>query len=281
METIIGLGSAGCNIADAFARYPQYKTLKFDVDLYGEGCYFLPKYETPEEYEAHISDFTNVFDRVEGDVLLVLGGSGNVTGGALRLLEQLGGHRTNVLYIQPNIALLGERKRQQERLVYYVLQEYARSGLLKRLFLVSNSQLEEILGGVPVVGYHDKLNELIVSSIHMINVFNHSDFVVGNFSEPHEIARISTFGISSLKNEQKMFFSLDSTREMVYYYGINEERLKTDTALFKMITDNIENHDAKASYGIYSTKYDEDYVYCVAHSSLIQYRETEKKALQL
>jgi len=178
METIIGLGSAGCNIADAFAKYPQYKTLKFDVDLYGEGCYFLPKYETPEEYEAHISDFTNVFDRIEGDVLLVLGGSGNVTGGALRLLEQLGGRRTNVLYIQPNIALLGERKRQQERLVYYVLQEYARSGLLKRLYLVSNSHLEEILGGVPVVGYYDKLNELIVSTIHMINVFNISDFIV-------------------------------------------------------------------------------------------------------
>ena len=37
----------------------------------------------------------------------------------------------------------------------------------------------------------------------------------------------------------------------------------------------------KISYGIFSTKYEVDYVYCVAHSSLIQYRETEKKALQL
>ena len=25
METVIGLGSAGCNIADCFGQYPQYK----------------------------------------------------------------------------------------------------------------------------------------------------------------------------------------------------------------------------------------------------------------
>lgn len=281
METIIGLGSAGCNIADKFSKHSQYKIIKFDVDLYGENCYFLPRFETPEEYEGHLSDYTSVFDKIDTDILFILGGSGNVSGGALRLLEQIGPHQPSVLYIQPNIALLGEKKRQQERLVYYVLQEYARSGLIKRLYLVSNTCLEEILGGVAVVGYYDRLNELIVSTIHMINVFDHSDFVVGSFSEPHEIARISTFGISSLKNEQKMFFLLDNVREMVYYYGINEERLKTDTELFKMITDNIENQDIKTSYGIYSTKYDEDYVYCVAHSSLIQLRETEKKALQL
>jgi len=281
METIIGLGSAGCNIADRFAAYPQYKILKFDTELYGKNCYFLPAYETPEEYEAHIDDLTNVFDDVQGEVLFVVGGSGNVSGGALRMIEQIGGHRTSVLYIQPNTSFLGEKKRQQERLVYYVLQEYARSGLLKRLYLVSNTHLEEILGGVPVMGYYDKLNELVVSTIHMINVFDHSDSVVGTFSEAHEIARISTFGISSLENEQKLFFPLENPREMVYYYGINEERLKTDTGLFKMITDNIENHEAEASYSIFSTKYETDYVYCIARSSLIQYRETEKKALHL
>ena len=50
METVIGLGSAGCNIADCFAQYPQYKVLKIDSGIYGENCHFLPKYDTPEEY---------------------------------------------------------------------------------------------------------------------------------------------------------------------------------------------------------------------------------------
>lgn len=281
METIIGLGSAGCNIADRFAKHSEYEICKLDAGISGKNCYYLPEYDTPEEYEANIGDLTNVFSEIDGDILFVVGGSGNVSGAVLRVLEQLKHCSISVLYIQPKISLLGERKQQQERLVYYVLQEYARSGLLERLYLVSNSHLEEIIGGVPVVGYYDSLNELIVSTIHMINVFNHSDLVVGNLSKPHKIARISTFGISDLENRRKLFFSLDNQREIEYYYGINERKLKTDTTLYKKITEQIESQDIKTSYGIYSTKYDDDYVYCVIHSSQIQYRETEKKALHL
>ena len=29
MDTIIGLGNAGCNIVDKFAQFPQYLTYKF------------------------------------------------------------------------------------------------------------------------------------------------------------------------------------------------------------------------------------------------------------
>ena len=281
METVIGLGSAGCNIADEFSKYPQYKIYKLDVGVSGKNCYYLPKYHTPEEYEAHIGDLTKVFSGIEGDILFVVGGSGNVSGGALRMLEQLSHCTINVLYIQPKISLLGEKRQQQERLVYYVLQEYARSGLFEKLYLISNSHLEEVIGGVPVMGYYDKLNEMIVSTMHMINVFHHSTPVVGSVSNPHEVAKISTFGVSSLENEQKLFFPLDNPREIEYYYGINEQKLKTDTTLLKTITEQIKNQETKASYGIYSTNYSDDYVYCVVHSSQIQYRETEKKSLHL
>ena len=33
MDTIIGLGKAGCNIVDKFAKYSQYITYKLDVGL--------------------------------------------------------------------------------------------------------------------------------------------------------------------------------------------------------------------------------------------------------
>ena len=33
METIIGLGQAGCRIADRFTQYPQYEVYKMDVGL--------------------------------------------------------------------------------------------------------------------------------------------------------------------------------------------------------------------------------------------------------
>ena len=33
MDAIIGLGSAGCRIADKFSQYPQYEIYKMDVGL--------------------------------------------------------------------------------------------------------------------------------------------------------------------------------------------------------------------------------------------------------
>ena len=33
MKVIVGLGEAGCNIADQFAKYPQYKVYKIDTGL--------------------------------------------------------------------------------------------------------------------------------------------------------------------------------------------------------------------------------------------------------
>ena len=282
METIIGLGAAGCNIADQFARYPQYDTYKLDVGITGKDCYYLPKYDTPEEYEAHIGDLTNLFGGIGGDILFVLGGSGNVSGGALRALEQLRHCSINVLYIEPDIGLLSSAKKLQERMTYYVLQEYARSGLFERLYIVSNPQLEKILGNVPVLGYNNKLNELIVSTIHMINVYDNIQPVVKNFSEFRESTRISTIGLSNLENQKNLFFSLDNIREMRYYYAINRDKLETDGTLMRKITENVKNEEGlDVSYGIYATDYADDYVYCVANSSVIQFRENEKKTLQI
>lgn len=282
MDTIIGLGSAGCNIADCFARYPQYQIYKLDAGIYGKDCYYLPEYNTPEEYEEKVGDLTNVFNNVEGSVLFVVGGSGNISGCALRLLEQLQHCSINVLYIEPDVELLSGNKKLQERTTYYVLQEYTRSGLFERLYILSNPQLEEVLGDVPIVGYNDKLNQLVVSTFHMINVYNNTDPVAKNISDFKEHTRISTIGISTLENEKKLFFSLDGIREMRYYYAINRDKLETDGTLMRKITENVKNEAGiDVSYGIYATDYADDYVYCVANASVIQYRENEKNTLQI
>ena len=279
METVIGLGSAGCNIADEFSKYPQYKIYKLDVGVSGKNCYYLPKYHTPEEYEAHIGDLTKVFSGIEGDILFVVGGSGNVSGGALRMLEQLSHCTINVLYIQPKISLLGEKRQQQERLVYYVLQEYARSGLFEKLYLISNSHLEEVIGGVPVMGYYDKLNEMIVSTMHMINVYNHIDSVTDTFSEPYETARISTIGLFDFDTEEnKSFFPLDNVREIRYYYAINKDKLKSEGDLFKRIKKQIKDNatdQTKVSYGIFATNYERDFAYTLSYSASIQKGEID------
>ena len=85
---IIGLGKAGCAIADDFARYPQYTIFKIDVDMVGEKCYNVQAQSGPEEYEASAPSFEEFFKGVSGDTILVVGGSGDISGLSLRIMEQ-------------------------------------------------------------------------------------------------------------------------------------------------------------------------------------------------
>ena len=34
MDTVIGLGKAGCAIADKFSQYPQYRIFKIDILIF-------------------------------------------------------------------------------------------------------------------------------------------------------------------------------------------------------------------------------------------------------
>jgi len=163
----------------------------------------------------------------------------------------------------------------QERVVFNVLQQYTRSGLLERVYLVSNSRVEEIMGDIPIIGYYDTINGMIVSCLHMIKVFTNAEPVLGRLEEPGDTSRIATMGFLDLeKNEEKMLFSLDKTRECCYIYSLNERKLRESTGLHKQIVkqvkDKKETGDMKISYGVYPTKYDDDFAFCIAFSSTIQ-----------
>ena len=274
METIIGLGQAGCRIASRFAQYPQYEVYKMDVGLKRTPrTYGLKPSEAPEGYENSLGSLKRFFRDVKGDVLFIVGASGTVSGASLRILEQIKNCSLHVLCICTDSDLLGETGRLQQRLTHNVFQEYARSGLFKRVILVDNARLEEVLGEVPIIGFYDKLNELVVPIIHMVNVLCHSDSIMDNISPPHEISRIVSYGLVDFDTgKENLFFDLDNVREKVYYYAINEDKLKEQGGIHKKITAQVKANakDTKTTYGIYPTQYDQDYVYCVAFSSIIQ-----------
>ena len=273
---VIGLGQAGCNIADILSAYPQYKTYKIDVGVEGTRCYDVKKQKGPEEYEKNVPSMKTFFRGIKGETLFVVGGSGSISAMCLRIMEQIKDKcEISVLYIRPDTSLLSRNKTLQESATYGVLQEFARSGLLEMLYLVSNINLENILGNVPIIGYIDKINELLISTVHMINVFRNSEPVMGGIEDPQEASRIATFGISDIEgNEEKSFFSLDRAKERCYIYSINEERLKTDGDLRKKIVSHVkeqsETEDLKVSFGVFPTNYQQDYCYILNYTSIIQ-----------
>ena len=271
---VMGLGRAGCAIADCFSKFPQYEIYKFDHDIEGENCFNIPKKKSHEDYEKKFPNFKKDLQSISGDVIFILCGAGSITGGALRLLEQLSDVSVTILYIQPDVTMLSETETIQERIVNNVFQEYARSGVFDRMYIVANAEIEKCIGDVPIISYYDSINQAIVNTLHMVTVFKNSEPILGTFTEPHEIARISTIGIVDIeKSEEKWFYDLQIPRDVVYYYGINEDDLKTDGTLFKTIKNYIREkveEKINVSYGVYKTNYKQKYCYCVKYSSVVQ-----------
>jgi len=274
METVVGLGKAGCAIAERFSQYPQYEIYKMDVGLKrSPRTYGLKGARDPEGHEESLGSLKRFFKDVSGDVLFVVGGSGAISGASLRILEQLQKCNLHVLYIYSDPELLGETARMQQRLTLNVFQEYSRSGVFAKVILIDNVRLEEILGDLPIIGFYESLNELVVPTIHMVNVLSRSDSIMGNISSPHQISRIVSYGLVDFETgTENLFFPLDNVREKVYYYAINEDKLKEQGAIHKKIVAQVKVNaqNTKTTYGIYPTQYDQDYVYCVAYSSIIQ-----------
>ncbi len=118
-------------------------------------------------------------------------------------------------------------KQLQERVVFHVLQQYARSGVFKKMYIVSNSSMEEILGGVPVTEYYDRINNLIVNTIHMINVYKNTDSIINTFSDSIQTARMATFGVVNVEDgEKKLFYPLEMPREYKFYYSCDRQLLE-------------------------------------------------------
>lgn len=275
---IVGIGGAGCRLADTFGEYPQYTVYKIDDEVEKEKrTYCISKASSVEEYEEKCPSFKNFFRsfRKGDEVMCIVSGASKVSAVTLRALSAI--QRTNItlLYIMPEMKLIAHKQKLHERVAFNVFQEYARSGLFERMYIVNNAEVEKIIDNVPVVGYHSVLNHTIAATMHMINVWDNNDPVYSSSSETLVTTRVSSFGIVDMKNNQeKLFFPIDNVNEKCYIYAINKNRLETDGKLFAKLKEKIHNGSEMISnVKIYSTDYDEDYAYVIASSSEIQTRE--------
>ena len=104
MYNIIGLGNCGCKIAKKFEYFPQYAVKHMDAEeREGANFFKIPFEDHPEKYEKNCPDFSSFLQDVEGDVCLILGGSGHISAVVLKLLETIRECNINILYIRPDV----------------------------------------------------------------------------------------------------------------------------------------------------------------------------------
>jgi len=163
----------------------------------------------------------------------------------------------------------------QERAIFGILQEYARSGLFNSFTVFSNPILEQIIGSVPIKKYFETINQTIYYSVHYKNLFDHTNPVIGNLTHPSEVQRIRALGRIDPKNlKENWFFDLDASRDVCYYICISKNRLENDGDLHQTIIGQLKKKPRNAfknvTYAIYESPFETDFGFCVAHTNAIQ-----------
>jgi len=278
---IIGLGYTGCVIsANIYERNSDvYKLFLIDVEKFGK--YKTRKVETqenPEGYEENYRSLKRYFSKLEEDTILVLSGQDMITSCILRLLQELEEKtQISILYIKPDSSMLSYKARIHERMVRGVLQQYARSNKIERIYLTSIVDLEKVTDPAPMTKYYEHIYDTISYTFHMLNYYQNTTPVYTNISKIAPTAKISAFGIFDVATKkEKMFFDLDMPRKIMYYYGVVKKVLDEDHDLFGSVKKHIRSIDAESvECAIYELTGDTNFGIVLKSSTLIQELEFE------
>ena len=276
---LIGLGNFGCSVVGKLKEHSEYNIYYIDHGLPGlkkDGIYDFPRFPSVEQYEEQCPSMKNFFKNVSGDATLIVSGGDTICSAALKILETIKGRTNiNVIYFRPDSDLLDAPGRLLDNAAFNIFQEYARSGIFSRIYVVSQELLSTAIGEVSIVEYEKKIAEFVSFVFHIINVMIHSEPVYANFTPTIDIARICTFGMASVDNhDELLLYPIEYAREKTYYYLIPEDVLNKDVKLMKKIMNQVkkrtENGKIKINFGVYQSEYEEPFVYIVSSSSMIQ-----------
>jgi len=265
----IGLGQAGCNIVRLMGSDTSVKGVYLDVDA------GLPLCASHEEYEASVPRLGNKLRLgKEQDIWLVLSGAGKISGATLAVLEQIKERRVRVAYIYPDPLFLSKTQTMQNRLVYNVLQEYARSGMIESLYLFSNSEIEKVVGDSPLDTMYDKINCTISNFLITLDWFEKEEPIVGNLHEPKETSRIRTVAVGKIgEPKEELYFPLDNETECAYYYSVSTKTKKSERKLLTNIRERVtlyKEREIECSFGLWENQSDVSFFYSIKYTHFIQ-----------
>ncbi len=265
----VGLGQAGCNIVRLMGSNPSVKGVCLDS---GTG---LPPCASHEEYEASVPRLGNKLRLgKEQNVWLVLSGAGKVSGAALAVLEQIKDRRVRVAYVYPDPILLSKTQTMQNRLVYNVLQEYARSGVIDSIYLFSNNEIEKVVGAASLDSMYENINHAISNFLVTLEWFENTEPIVGNLHEPKETSRIRTVSVGKIGDpKEDLFFPFENETECSYYYSISEETKKSEKNLLTNIRECVilyREREIECSFGLWENQSNVSFFYSIKYSHFIQ-----------
>lgn len=278
MINVVGLGKFSCDIVDRFSENSQYSSYKIDFGLsktkFSRGLVY---HEKPEKIEEKCPSMNYFFKDTKGSSHLFVEGRDPACATSLKILQSMQHKDTNVFYVHPEEVDLNGSIGKNENVAFHVLQEYARSGLLKNFYIFKTDAVEKAIGELSLINYYDILKDTMSRTVQMIDYFSNTRAVAEVTKEDTATVCIGTCGLVDIeKQQEKLFFPLKNIRRKHYYYGINSEELKSDGLLINKIRNQVsalKGEGTVATYSVHETTYEEPQVIVVAKTSTIQERK--------
>ena len=269
---VIGLGQAGQNICESVANMSNIRTVILDA---GKG---IPKSVSHESYEQNVPKLGKKLKLGrEQDVWFVVCGAGMIASATLAILEQIQDRNVRVALISPDPFLLSKTQTKHNKVVWNVLQEYARSGMINSVYLFSNRYMESFIGQGTIDDLYTNINNGVANFIVTNHWFETKQPRIGSLYEPKITSAIRTVSLGKIEDhEENLYFPLDNITEVCYYYSINEERIKSEKNLLTKIKEHVilEREGGKeASFAIWQNDTEYSYFYSIKHTHYIQTEE--------
>ena len=266
MTVLIGLGKAGCDIVNKFSDNHK----KITIDAGSE----LPEFDSPEDYDQKLTDYKHLLDFEEEECYFFVCGAGKVSAASLRLLEIIQNKKINLVYIYPEEIMLSPQQKKLNRVAFNVFQQYARSGLLNCIYLMSNEQISDLLPHYSIDNFYDYINDAIVNVFENIIFYLNEKPVMGSHHDPKDISRIRTVEYGDFsENKKSLYFPLDNITETCYINIVSDEDMKNNKELLNLLKDKIKE-DTKnniiSSFVIFKSDYEQSFYYAIRFTHYLQ-----------
>ena len=269
---VVGIGTGGSQIAALLANKAQYKAVAIDSSLKDEIEHVkqikIEEQESFKDYEEKTTLDLSSHLRYN-DVHVFLFGGGKTTGCVLKVLESIKDKKITINYVSPEQNFLSNKQKLRERATQAILQEFARSGVFRRINLFNTSEILKTRE-VSFIEKKEVVAKEIADIFHMINYFKNTEGIFSNTENPSEINRICSFGVVNPENgEEILYFPLDTQREKCYYFIMNQDSLRTP-GLVEKINDQLKREDASCSFKIVQSEWETNHVYVEAFTNVVQ-----------
>jgi len=269
---VLGIGEAGKNIASQVAQISNLRGVSVDTDG------LVPKKKTHEEYEKSGRSIAKKLKLPKDkDVTVVVCGAGKVSGVTLSLLETLKDRNITIVYVVPDPFMLSKTQKLQHKVVFGVLQEYARSGLFTSMYILSNKDIEDFVGTSAISNMYEKINSMIANFIVSLHWFENTEPTLGSIHEPKDISRIRTVSIKEVGSDsENSFYDLKNITEIGFYYSVSKETIESEENFLTNIRERVilyNKNKIDCSFGVWQNESDTSFVYSIKYTHFIQQQE--------